>query len=153
MAHSVNMTFSIRFWSISQNIKLFQISTNFIIIIIFEKLLTLIKFTLWAIFGKFHFFSPSVDFGATVDHYNVLKSCFRVLNLIVESNLRSKFGLRTKISQLCVQLKFFLFVDWFLLIFIFSRCIREVWFHWFCDEKVYFTLWAIFSDGSSMNFF
>jgi hypothetical protein len=99
------MTFSIKFWLISQNIKLFQISTNFIITIIFEKLLTLIKFTLWADFFKKKpnsTFLPSVDFGATVDHYNVLKSCFRVLNLITESNLLSKSGLRTKNrSTLC----------------------------------------------------
>jgi hypothetical protein len=68
---------------------------------------TIIKFTLWAIFSRkrqIPLFSPSVDFGATVDHYNVLKSCFRVMNLIIESNLLSKSGLGTKTGQFCVEL-------------------------------------------------
>jgi hypothetical protein len=38
-------------------------------------------------------FSPSVDSGATVDHYNDLKLYFLVMNLIVEFNELSKSGL------------------------------------------------------------
>jgi hypothetical protein len=34
-------------------------------------------------------FSPSVDSGATIGHYNVLKLYFCVINLIVEFNLLS----------------------------------------------------------------
>jgi hypothetical protein len=44
-------------------------------------------------------FSPSVDSSATVDHYNVLKSCFCVGNLIVEFNVLSRTGLGTEIDQ------------------------------------------------------
>jgi hypothetical protein len=88
-------------------IKLFQISSNFIIIINFKKLLTIIKFTLWAIFSRKcqnQFFSPSVDYSTSIDHYNVLKSCFRILNLIIEFMLVSKSGPRTKIGQLFVEI-------------------------------------------------
>ncbi len=38
-------------------------------------------------------FSPSVDSSDPEDHYNVLKSRFNVLNLVVESNDLSKTGL------------------------------------------------------------
>ncbi len=96
-----------RFPSNFQNIKLFQILTNFIIIIIFEKLLTLINFTLWTIFSRKSQIPLYFTFGRLRghrNHYNVLKSCFRVLNLIVESNLLSKSGLRTKIGQFCVEI-------------------------------------------------
>jgi hypothetical protein len=44
-------------------------------------------------------FSPSVDSGATVDHYNVLKLYFRVSNLIIESNELSKSGLEVEIGR------------------------------------------------------
>jgi hypothetical protein len=44
-------------------------------------------------------FSPSVDSGATVDHYNVLKLYFCVSNLIVESNELSKSGLEVEIGR------------------------------------------------------
>jgi hypothetical protein len=36
-------------------------------------------------------FLPSVDSGVTVHHYNVLKSYFHVINLIVEFNALSLF--------------------------------------------------------------
>jgi hypothetical protein len=45
------------------------------------------------------YFPPSVNFGVTVDHYIVLKSCFRVNNLIVEFSEVSKTGLGIKIGQ------------------------------------------------------
>ncbi len=65
------------------------------------------KFVLWAIFSgkdQNHFFSPSVDCRATVDPFNDFKSRFRVKNLIVESNILSKSGLRTEIGQLLVEI-------------------------------------------------
>jgi hypothetical protein len=65
------------------------------------------KFALWPIFsikGQNQFFSPSVDYRATADHYNVFKLYFRVLNLIVESNVLSKSGLKTEIGQLLVEI-------------------------------------------------
>ncbi len=49
-------------------------------------------------------FSPLVDSGATVDHYNVVKSCLNVLNLIVESNVISKTGLGIEIGQLYAEI-------------------------------------------------
>jgi hypothetical protein len=50
-------------------------------------------------------FSPSVDSGATVDHYNDLKLCFRVINLIVEFNVLSKSGLGIDIGQLRAEIE------------------------------------------------
>jgi hypothetical protein len=50
-------------------------------------------------------FSPSVDSGATVDHYNVLKLYFCVIKLIVESNELSKCGLGIEIGQLCAEIQ------------------------------------------------
>jgi hypothetical protein len=44
-------------------------------------------------------FSPSIDSGASIDYYNVLKSYFRVVNLIVEFNALSKSGLEIDIGQ------------------------------------------------------
>jgi hypothetical protein len=49
-------------------------------------------------------FSPSVDSDAPVDHYNVLKSCFCVINLIVEFNVLSKTGLGIEIGKSCVEI-------------------------------------------------
>jgi hypothetical protein len=48
-------------------------------------------------------FSPSVDSGATVDHYNDLKLYFRVLNLIIEFNELSKSGLGVVIGHFCLE--------------------------------------------------
>jgi hypothetical protein len=48
--------------------------------------------------------SPLVGFGATLDHYNDLKSNFLVMNLIVEFNVLSKSGLGIKIVQLCSEI-------------------------------------------------
>ncbi len=50
-------------------------------------------------------FSPSVDSGATEDHYNVLKLYFCVINLIVEFILLSKSGLGIEIDQLCAEIQ------------------------------------------------
>jgi hypothetical protein len=50
-------------------------------------------------------FSPSVDSGDTVDHYNVLKLYFHVSNLIVEFNVLSKSGLGVEIGQLCAEIQ------------------------------------------------
>jgi hypothetical protein len=50
-------------------------------------------------------FSPSVNSGATVDHYNDLKLYFRVLNLIVEFNELSKSGLDIEIGRFCVKIQ------------------------------------------------
>jgi hypothetical protein len=44
-------------------------------------------------------FSPSVDSGATVDHYNDLKLYFHISNLIIESNELSKSGLEVEIGR------------------------------------------------------
>jgi hypothetical protein len=44
-------------------------------------------------------FSPSVDSGATVDHYNDLKLYFHVSNFIVESNELSKSSLEVEIGR------------------------------------------------------
>ncbi len=87
--------------------KLFQISTNFIIGIIFKILLINMKFVLLVIFSgkdQNQLFSPLVDYRATAAHYYILKSCFRVINFIVESNVLSKSGLRTEIGQLLVEI-------------------------------------------------
>jgi hypothetical protein len=51
------------------------------------------------------YFSPSVDSGASVDHYHDLKLYFRVLNLIVESNELSKSGLGIEIGRFCVKIQ------------------------------------------------
>ncbi len=50
-------------------------------------------------------FSPSVNFGATVDHYNDLKSRFHVERLIVKFNVLSKTGFGTEIGRFCVKIK------------------------------------------------
>jgi hypothetical protein len=50
-------------------------------------------------------FSPSVDSEASVDHYNVLKSYFHDINLIVEFNILSKSGLGIEISQLRAEIQ------------------------------------------------
>jgi hypothetical protein len=44
-------------------------------------------------------FSPSVDSGATVDHYNDLKLYFLLIKLIVESNILFKTGLGIEIGR------------------------------------------------------
>jgi hypothetical protein len=44
-------------------------------------------------------FSPSVDSSTPIDHYSELKSYFRVMNLIVESNVLSRTGLGIEIDQ------------------------------------------------------
>jgi hypothetical protein len=49
-------------------------------------------------------FSPSVDSGDPVDHYNDLKSCFLVMNLTVEFNVLSKSGLGIEIGQLRAEI-------------------------------------------------
>jgi hypothetical protein len=49
-------------------------------------------------------FSPSVDSGATIDHYNDLKLNFCIINLIVEFNVLSKSGLGIEIGQLCTEI-------------------------------------------------
>ncbi len=56
-------------------------------------------------FTQVGYFSPSVDSGATVDHYNDLKLYVRVLNLIVESNELSKSGLGIEIGRFCVKIQ------------------------------------------------
>jgi hypothetical protein len=48
-------------------------------------------------------FSPLVDSRDSVDHYNDLKSCFFVTNLIVEFNVLSKSGFGIKIGQLYAE--------------------------------------------------
>jgi hypothetical protein len=50
-------------------------------------------------------FSPSVESGATVDHYNVLKLYFLVINLIIEFNVLSKSGLGIEIGQLLAEIQ------------------------------------------------
>ncbi len=50
-------------------------------------------------------FSPSVDSGATVDHYNDLKLYFLVKSLIVKSNEPTKSGLGIKIGRFCVKIQ------------------------------------------------
>jgi hypothetical protein len=50
-------------------------------------------------------FSRLVDSGATVDHYNVLKLYFCVIDLIVEFNVRSKSGLGIEIGQLSAEIQ------------------------------------------------
>ncbi len=50
-------------------------------------------------------FSPSVDSGATKDHYNVLKLYFCVIILIVEFNILSKSGLRIEIGKLYAEIQ------------------------------------------------
>jgi hypothetical protein len=50
-------------------------------------------------------FSPSVDSGDPVDHCNVLKSHFCVINFIVEFNELFKSGLGIEIGQLCVEIQ------------------------------------------------
>jgi hypothetical protein len=49
-------------------------------------------------------FSPSVDSGAILGHYNVLKSSFLVMNLIIESKVLSKSDLEIEIGQLCAEI-------------------------------------------------
>ncbi len=50
-------------------------------------------------------FSPSVDSGDPVDHYNVLKLYLCVINLIVEFNILSKSGLGIEIGQLRAEIQ------------------------------------------------
>ncbi len=49
-------------------------------------------------------FSHSADFGASVDHYNVLRSCLLHLNVLREFNILSKSGLGIKIGQSCAEI-------------------------------------------------
>ncbi len=49
-------------------------------------------------------FSLSVDSGDPVDHYNVLKLCFRVINPIIELNVLSKSGLGIEIGKSCIEI-------------------------------------------------
>jgi hypothetical protein len=49
-------------------------------------------------------FTPLVDSGATVYHYNDLKLYFRVINFIVEFNILSKSGLGIEIFKFCVEI-------------------------------------------------
>ncbi len=50
-------------------------------------------------------FSPSVESRASVDHFNVLKSHFLVMNLIVKFNGLFKSGPGIKIGQFCVKIQ------------------------------------------------
>jgi hypothetical protein len=50
-------------------------------------------------------FSPFVESGASVDHYNDLKLYFLVMSLIVESNELSKSGLEIEIGCFCVKIQ------------------------------------------------
>jgi hypothetical protein len=50
-------------------------------------------------------FSPLVDSGASVDHYNDIKLYFCVVNFIVEFNVLSKSGLGIEIGQLCAEIQ------------------------------------------------
>jgi hypothetical protein len=52
-------------------------------------------------------FSPSVDSGATVDHYNNLKLYFCVINLIVEFNVLFKSGLGIEIGKSLLNFIFY----------------------------------------------
>ncbi len=49
-------------------------------------------------------FSPSVDFGAYVDHYNNLRSLLLHLNILREFNTLSKSGLGIEISQFYAEI-------------------------------------------------
>ncbi len=49
-------------------------------------------------------FSPSVDYGVTVDPYNVLKSRFHVESLIVKFNVLSKTGFGIEIDKFCAEI-------------------------------------------------
>ncbi len=53
-------------------------------------------------------FSPSVDSGAFVDHYNDLKLYFLVMNLIVESNEVPNLVLESKSVNPVTRYRFFL---------------------------------------------
>jgi hypothetical protein len=44
-------------------------------------------------------FSPSIDFGASVDHLIVLKSWLLLLNILKEFNILSKSGLGIEIGK------------------------------------------------------
>jgi hypothetical protein len=50
-------------------------------------------------------FSPSVDSGATVDHYNDIKLYFLVMNLIIKSNELSKSGFGVEIGHFCLEIE------------------------------------------------
>ncbi len=50
-------------------------------------------------------FSPSVDSGASVNHYKDLKLYFLVMSLWVESNELSKSGLGIEIGRFCVKIQ------------------------------------------------
>jgi hypothetical protein len=49
-------------------------------------------------------FSPSVDYGVTVDHYNVLKSRFHDESLTVKFNVLSKTGFGIEIGKFCADI-------------------------------------------------
>jgi hypothetical protein len=49
-------------------------------------------------------FSPSIDFGASVDHLIVLRSCLLLLNILKEFNIVSKSGLGIGIGQLYAEI-------------------------------------------------
>jgi hypothetical protein len=49
-------------------------------------------------------FSLLVDFGASVDHYNVLKSGLLDLNILREFNVLSKSGLGIEIGHICAEI-------------------------------------------------
>ncbi len=49
-------------------------------------------------------FSPLVDFGASVDHLIVLRSCLFLLNILKDFNILSKSGLGIGIGRLCAEI-------------------------------------------------
>jgi hypothetical protein len=49
-------------------------------------------------------FSPSVNYGVTVDHYNVTKSCLCVPNPIMKFNVLSESDLGVKIGSFCDEI-------------------------------------------------
>jgi hypothetical protein len=48
---------------------------------------------------QFEFFSPSSNFGASVDHFVVLKLHFLILHIQIEFNILPKSGFKTKLLQ------------------------------------------------------
>jgi hypothetical protein len=49
-------------------------------------------------------FSPSVHFGASVGRFIVLKSRFRVMNILREFNVLSKSGLGIETGKFCSEI-------------------------------------------------
>jgi hypothetical protein len=49
-------------------------------------------------------FSPSIDFGVSVDHLVVLRSCLLLLNILKEFNILSKTGLGIGIGKLYAEI-------------------------------------------------